>query len=670
MRHSVIVSGVGDGHSGKAGDGLPAMPRVPGLVILRRLGRGGHGEVWLAADLGSGERVAVKVRCRPADGRTGGDHPPSDPAGCAGDDEAARLAREIAVLRRIDHPHVVRLRRVVDLPDGDRALVMDLAAGGNLADLVAGRGSLEQPEVCTIIVPLAQTLAELHGRGLVHGDLSPSNVLFTADGRPMIADLGCAAVLGDRPTRGWGSDGYVDPGRTGLAAPADDVFALGALIRFALTGDPGAAEAGAAEAGGGAPGSDVRDDGGGGLDALADLCTNPDPARRPGPRDVARAVLAATPPAPVRLLRATGVTGPVRGGPRTAGPTAAGRGWTKPADRPAPTAATVLPGTAHDLGFDAVLAGSAQAIAGAGRTGSADSPGTRPSSSGPTAVTRRRTPPTTSPPRPPTGGDRDRRPAGGSGRPPGRPPQHQRLVGGRGRSLPTSTAAVSRRGMVLLAVAVMTATAGAWFLLGVFRPAAPSTVTDASRLRAMSTPRTSTPRTSAPQTSRSRGASIRSNGTGVDDVALTEPLDVAVARLARGRADAFGSATPQALSTVDEPGSVAMASDVGLVRRLTARGLRLEDLSFQVSGVRRLRSDGEAVTVAATVVTSAHRQVTMRDGVVRSAVPASPPRRVVLTLVPAPDGRRWLVRDAQADEPASSHGHQEVRDFWAGADHR
>ena len=72
-------------------------PVVPGLQLVRRLGAGAHAEVWLATDQASGERVAVKL---------------------ALDGGGARLAREAELLQRIDHPHVIRLRRAEPVQDG------------------------------------------------------------------------------------------------------------------------------------------------------------------------------------------------------------------------------------------------------------------------------------------------------------------------------------------------------------------------------------------------------------------------------------------------------------------------------------------------------------------------------------------------------------------------
>ena len=152
----------------------------------------------------------------------------------------ARTAREAALLARVDHPHVIRLRNVVECPDGTRALVLELAAGGSLAALVAARGRLGAGETVTVAVGLARTLADLHALGLVHGDLTPGNVLLAGDGRPLVADLGVAGVLGSAGGERWGTAGFADPADGPADDPARDVHALGALVRFCLTGSPAA----------------------------------------------------------------------------------------------------------------------------------------------------------------------------------------------------------------------------------------------------------------------------------------------------------------------------------------------------------------------------------------------------------------------------------------------
>ena len=105
----------------------------------------------------------------------------------------SQAAREIAVLEGVASEHVVRLRQVVHLPTGGAALVLDLAEGGSLADLVTARGRLSEGEVATVCTALATTLAALHDAGVIHGDLAAGNVLFTREGKPMIADFASRA---------------------------------------------------------------------------------------------------------------------------------------------------------------------------------------------------------------------------------------------------------------------------------------------------------------------------------------------------------------------------------------------------------------------------------------------------------------------------------------------
>lgn len=198
----------------------PAPPAVPGYLLETLLGRGGSGEVWRAVPRRGGEPVAVKVLV-------------------AGDPE--RQAREAALLGGLDHPHLVRLIEVVHQPQRGGAtrvaLVLELLAGGSLAALLARRGRLRPGEVVTAIAPVAAALAHAHGSGVVHGDLSPGNIVFTAEGRPVLTDLGVARVLGETAAAEV-TPPYVDPtvARGGAPGPASDVFGIAAAAFHALTG--------------------------------------------------------------------------------------------------------------------------------------------------------------------------------------------------------------------------------------------------------------------------------------------------------------------------------------------------------------------------------------------------------------------------------------------------
>ena len=195
-------------------------PVVPGYTLEALLGRGGSGEVWRAVPRRGGAAVAVKVLV-------------------AGDPE--RQAREAALLGELDHPHLVRLVEVVHQPrrggEARVALVLELLAGGSLAALLARRGRLRPGEVVTAIAPVAAALAHAHENGVVHGDLSPGNIVFTAEGRPVLTDLGVARVLGETAA-GEVTPAYVVPtvARGGAPGPASDVFGIAAAAFHALTG--------------------------------------------------------------------------------------------------------------------------------------------------------------------------------------------------------------------------------------------------------------------------------------------------------------------------------------------------------------------------------------------------------------------------------------------------
>ena len=195
---------------------------LPGYDVQALLGFGATGEVWRARELATGDTVALK-RLREG----------ADPAA------VEALRREASLLRGLDTPYVVRLRSVIG-SGADAVLVLDHAEGGSLAALLARRGSLDPGEVVTIGGPLAQALAAAHSRGLVHGDVTPSNVLFTADGMPLLSDLGLARVAGERLASVDGTAEYVDPAVAAGGDPdaAADVWALAAVCHHMLAGAP------------------------------------------------------------------------------------------------------------------------------------------------------------------------------------------------------------------------------------------------------------------------------------------------------------------------------------------------------------------------------------------------------------------------------------------------
>ncbi|MCW2568262.1 MAG: Serine/threonine protein kinase, partial [Mycobacterium sp.] len=262
---------------------------VPGYSAERMLGFGATGEVWAGRDLRSGERVALK-RLR---------------AGCTPADRD-RLRREAALLAAFEHPHVVRLRGVRGTEDG-LVLVLDLAEGGSFAGVLAGSGRLGGPEVGALCGPIAVALVAAHAAGLVHGDVSPGNLLLDALGRSLLADLGTARLAGDTDPAAHGTTGYVDPAVLAGAAPtaASDVYGLAAVAVHLLTGRPPDPHRPVDPGAGGKSGD------GGLLGELAP-CLHADPARRPTAaelRAVFEAAAAGATPVPACRAAETGATG-------------------------------------------------------------------------------------------------------------------------------------------------------------------------------------------------------------------------------------------------------------------------------------------------------------------------------------------------------------------------
>ncbi|MGW5358669.1 serine/threonine protein kinase [Actinopolymorpha pittospori] len=249
--------------------------RVQGYDIDALVSAGATGEVWLARRHGSGAPVALK-RLSPRDQ--------------AARDEVRRLVSLVDIL---GHPHLLRIQD--SLPFGDElVLVLDHADGGSLDQLLNGRGALDPGEVVTAVAPVAEALAAAHERGLVHGDVTPEHILFTADGRPLLADLGLLGLIDGGEA--LGTLGYADPsagpaGRT----PAGDVFGLAAVCYTALTGippRPGQPRPPLPEA---VP--DVPQ----GLAHAVAVGLQPVAARRPTAAQFADLLYGACPPAPVRF---------------------------------------------------------------------------------------------------------------------------------------------------------------------------------------------------------------------------------------------------------------------------------------------------------------------------------------------------------------------------------
>ncbi len=200
--------------------------------VVRRLGSGGMGEVFLVEDLKlDGRRFAVKML----------------PAFLAGDRRAmASLKREALHSMELSHPNIVTVRSFEESSSGQPFLVMDFIDGQTLADLLAAEGRLPESEVLRIFGPIAEALDYAHSKGVVHRDVKPSNIMIRRDGAPVIMDFGVAREAKDTSTLATGLEmasgtlPYMSPEqlRGDRPAPAQDVYSLAATIWEALVGRP------------------------------------------------------------------------------------------------------------------------------------------------------------------------------------------------------------------------------------------------------------------------------------------------------------------------------------------------------------------------------------------------------------------------------------------------
>ncbi|WP_210575475.1 bifunctional serine/threonine-protein kinase/ABC transporter substrate-binding protein [Streptomyces sp. GESEQ-4] len=251
--------------------------RIAGFRLLRRLGAGGMGVVYLGRT-DAGALAAVKV----IRGEGAGD-----------DDFRARFAREVELARRVDNPWVVPVLDA-DAEAREPWLATAFVPGPSLSEAVAAHGPLPAPAIGVLGGLLAGALDAVHAAGLVHRDVKPGNVLLALDG-PRLIDFGIARAAGDTALTASGvvvgTPGFLAPeqaeGRP--ATSASDVFALGCVLAYASSGTP--------PFGTGAPDAllyrTVHDDpelGGveGELRALVERCLAKDPDARPTAEEMGR----------------------------------------------------------------------------------------------------------------------------------------------------------------------------------------------------------------------------------------------------------------------------------------------------------------------------------------------------------------------------------------------
>ncbi len=225
----------GSHHIGELRQAAAEARRLGPYRLVRKLGAGGMGEVHLAEHRLLKRPCAVKL---------------IRPESAADDTAVRRFEREVQAATRLSHPAAVQVYDYGRADDGAFYYVMEYLPGLTLDAVVARGGPLPPGRVVHVLRQVCGALAEAHGLGLVHRDVKPGNVMLCRLGgrsdAAKLLDFGLVSAAGpadERLTQAGGILGtpaYMSPeqARGADAGPAADVYALGAVAYFLLTGRP------------------------------------------------------------------------------------------------------------------------------------------------------------------------------------------------------------------------------------------------------------------------------------------------------------------------------------------------------------------------------------------------------------------------------------------------
>ncbi len=197
--------------------------------VLRRLGAGGMGTVYLAEHVHLGRLTAVKLLCPPL---------------CAYDPGAEQRFRQEALLvAKVRHPNVAQVYDFDRLPDGQYLLAMEYVAGETVAQELERSGPFPVPEAIRVLRIVSDALNHVHWIGILHGDLKPQNIMLGPGrgGDVKLLDFGVAHEMAQLvPANGHhpGTLAYMSPEQLlgDALGPPSDMYALGVVLYEMLTG--------------------------------------------------------------------------------------------------------------------------------------------------------------------------------------------------------------------------------------------------------------------------------------------------------------------------------------------------------------------------------------------------------------------------------------------------
>ena len=202
-------------------------------TLVRLLGKGGMGEVWLAKDEQLDEEVALKKL----------------PHEVGSDAVAlADMRREVQKSRALSHPNIIRIHDLIQQPGEDPLISLEFVDGTDLTAIAATKTNniFDWADIRDWVLQLLNALEYAHEEKIVHRDLKPGNIMISRNGRLKLADFGIAASVADVTRRSSmagfisGTTIYMSPQQMEGAAPkeTDDIYAFGATIYELLTSRP------------------------------------------------------------------------------------------------------------------------------------------------------------------------------------------------------------------------------------------------------------------------------------------------------------------------------------------------------------------------------------------------------------------------------------------------
>src|SRR5437867_5606892 len=205
--------------------------RLGHYEILEEIGRGGMGVIYRARQQHSRRIVAVKrILAHEVNSH----------------ETLVRFRREAEAVASLDHPNILPIHEISESEEGLPFFSMKYAEGGSLR-AAAPALRTKARECVRLMAKVARAIAYAHGKGVLHRDLQPGNILLDGNGEPMVSDFGLAKWLNEtsdltRTLETLGTPGYIAPEQT--ECPADkltfaaDIYGLGAILFYLLTGRP------------------------------------------------------------------------------------------------------------------------------------------------------------------------------------------------------------------------------------------------------------------------------------------------------------------------------------------------------------------------------------------------------------------------------------------------